>query len=80
MGKKERKKRTTKDTVPLCIQEVSQRGPVHGIFFSSSCPVHVLHKKVSGLQPRDDSHLISCDCLDKLLVGPVSRRSSNHRR
>ena len=41
--------------------------------------VHVLHK-VSGLQPRDDSHLISCDCPDKLLVGPVSHRSSSHHR
>ena len=39
MGKKAvGKKKTTKDTVPLCIQEVSQRGPVHGIFFSIGSP------------------------------------------
>ena len=41
--------------------------------------VHALRKEVSGLQPRDDSHLVSCDCPDKLLVGPVSRCSSSHR-
>ena len=35
---KKTKRTLQKDTVPLCIQEVSQRGPVHGSFFSIGSP------------------------------------------
>ena len=56
-----------------------QASPLHHATLAPTLgTVHVLRKKVSGLQPRDDSLLISCDCPDKFLVGPASRCSTSH--